>query len=147
MILIVTKKCCVCYLIKMRMRSINPKCTDNDSFRYSVLISLHYYDLNVHKERANQLDKYINNYNFNSNNPSKFEKNNPNISLTVYNENNEIIYNPKNKSNNKVHIIKINNKYHALEPEVDKFVQLKQLLKQFTHKELTEYILNNVTQS
>ena len=127
------------------MRTINPKCTDNDSFKYSILISLYYYDLNVHKERTNQLNKYINNYNFISNNYNDFEKNNPNISLTVYDEHNEILYEPINKSNNKAYIVKINNRYHALKPDKDKFVQLKQLLKQFTHKELTEYILNNVT--
>ena len=27
------------------MRSINPKCTNNESFKYSILISLHYYEL------------------------------------------------------------------------------------------------------
>ena len=129
------------------MKTINPKCTDADSFKYSVLISLHYYDLYNHKERINQLNKYINNYNFKSNDPSHFEKNNICISLTVYDENNEILYDSKNKSNNKAYITKINNRYHALKPDKDKFVQLKHLLKQFTHKELTEYILNNVTQS
>ena len=112
-----------------------------------MLISLHYYDLYNHKERINQLNKYINNYNFKSNDPSHFEKNNICISLTVYDENNEILYDSKNKSNNKAYITKINNRYHALKPDKDKFVQLKHLLKQFTHKELTEYILNNVTQS
>ena len=127
------------------MRTKNPKCTDNESFKYSILISLYYYDLNVHKERTNQLNKCINNYNFKSNNYNDFENNNPNISLTVYDEHNEILYEPINKSNNKAYIVKINNRYHALKPDKDKFVQLKQLLKQFTHKELTEYILNNVT--
>ena len=65
----------------------------------------------------------------------------------MYNEHNEIIYEPINKSNNKVIIIKINNRYHALKLDINKFIQLKQILKQFIHKELTEYILNNVTQS
>ena len=128
------------------MRTINPKCTDNGSFRYSILISLHYYDLNVHKERTNQVNKYISNYNFISNNYKDFE-NNKNISLTVYNEHNEILYEPINKSNSEAYIVKIDNKYHALKPDKDKFMQLKQLLKQFTHKELTDYILNNITQS
>ena len=27
------------------MKTINPKCTNDDSFKYSILISLHYYDL------------------------------------------------------------------------------------------------------
>ena len=128
------------------MKAINPKCTDADSFKYSILISLHYYDLYNHKERKNQLSKYINNYNFKSNSPSDFEKNNPYISLTVYDEHDEILYNSINKYKNRAYITKINNRYHALKPNNDKFVQLKQLLKQFTHKELTEYILNNVTQ-
>ena len=130
-----------------KMKTINPNCTDNDSFKYSIITSLHCYDLNAHKERTNQLDKYINNFNFKSNNYKDFENNNPYISLTIYNEHNEIIYKPFNKSNNKAFIIKINNRYHALKPDINKFIQLKQLLKQFTHKELTEYILNNVTQS
>ena len=131
----------------MRIRTLNPKCTDNDSFKYSIIISLHYYDLNAHKERTNQLNKYINNYNFKSNNPCDFEINSPNISLIVYNYLNEIIYNSKNKSNNKAYIIKINNRYYTLNPNKNKFIQLNQLLKQFTHKELTEYILNNIIQS
>ena len=44
-------------------------------------------------------------------------------------------------------MIKINNRYHALKPGIDEFVQLYQLLKQFTHKELTEFILNNIIRS
>ena len=76
------------------MKTINPKCTNNDSFKYSILISLYYYDLNSHKERTNQLNKYINNHNFISNNPSEFEYNNKHIELTIYNEFNEIIYKP-----------------------------------------------------
>ena len=115
--------------LHFKMKTINPTCTDADSFKYSVLISLHYHDLYNHKERINQL------------------KNNICISLTVYDEQNEILYNSKNKSNNKAYITKINSRYYALKPDKDKFVQLKHLLKQFTHKELTEYILNNVTQS
>ena len=67
--------------------------------------------------------------------------------LTVYNYLNEIIYNSKNKANNKAYIIKINNRYHALKPDINKFIKLKKLLKQFTHKELTEFILNYIIQS
>ena len=128
------------------MRTINPKCTNDDSFKYSILISLHYYDLYNHKERINQLNKYINNYNFKSNNPTEFENNNPYISLTVYDEYGELLYKSLNKSNNKAYITKIHNRYHALKPDKDKFIQLKQLSKQITHKELTEYTLNNVIQ-
>ena len=126
------------------MKTINARCMNDDTFKYSIIISLHYYDLNSHKERIKQLNKYVNNYNFKSNNYNDFEINNRNISLTVYNDINEIIYNPKNKSNNKAYIIKINNRYNALNPGKNKFIQLNQLLKQFTHKELTQYILNYI---
>ena len=77
------------------MKTINPKCTNEDSFKYWVIISLHYYELNKHKERINQLNKYLTIYNFKWNNYSEFENNNPNTSLTVCNELNEIIYEPK----------------------------------------------------
>ena len=49
------------------MRTINPKCTNENSFKYSILILLHYYELNNHPERITQLKKYISKYNFESN--------------------------------------------------------------------------------
>ena len=61
------------------MRTINPECISGNSFKYSILISLHYYGLNVHKERINQLNKYINSFNFISNNYRDFENNNNHI--------------------------------------------------------------------
>ena len=80
------------------MRTIKPKCTNEDSFKYSILISLHYNDLNSHKERINQLNKYINKYNFASTNYADFENNNPYISLTVYDDYAQVLY----KSNQKM---------------------------------------------
>ena len=80
------------------MRSINPKCSNNVSFKYSILISLHYYDLNSHPERINKLNKYINKYNFSRSNYRDFENNNQSIPLTGYNENKKIIYTTKNNT-------------------------------------------------
>ena len=77
------------------MKTVNPKCSNEDSFKYSILISLHYYYLNTHKETINKLNKYMNNYNFKSNNYITFE-NDSNISLNVYDENGKIIYNSNN---------------------------------------------------
>ena len=42
---------------KNNMRSINPKCTNNESFKYSVLISLHYDNLKHHPEKIKQLKR------------------------------------------------------------------------------------------
>ena len=92
------------------MRSINPKCTNNESFKYSILISLHYYELNNHPERINQLKKYIHRCNFTSSRYNDFENNNPSISLGVYDEYSQLLHKSNNQTNNnKATIIKINN--------------------------------------
>ena len=128
------------------MKSINPKCANEDSFKYSILISLYYYELNTHKERINQLNDYLNIHNFESNNYDTFEHNNPFISLTVYDENGKILHKSLNDTINKALIAKINNNiYHALKPNKNKYNQLKETLKQFTHKELSNFILNKVS--
>ena len=127
------------------MRSINPKCTNEDSFKYSIRISLHYYELNNHPERINQLKKYLNKYDFTYSTYIDFENNNPFISLTVYDKYGQLLHKSLSNSNNKAYIVKINNhRYHALKPHKDKYIQLKELLKQFTHKELKEYILSKI---
>ena len=43
------------------MRKINPKCSDIESFKYSILISLQYYDISFHPERITKLKPYENN--------------------------------------------------------------------------------------
>ena len=47
------------------MRKINPKSSDSDSFKYSILILLHYYDISLHSERISKLKLFENKYNFN----------------------------------------------------------------------------------
>ena len=43
------------------MRKINPKCSDIESFKYLILISLQYYDISFHPERITKLKPYENN--------------------------------------------------------------------------------------
>ena len=126
------------------MRSINPKCSNKNSVMYSIIIWLHYYELNNHPERIKPLNKYLNKYIFNSTEYNQFEKDNLSICLNVFNENNEQIYKSTNNSNKIEKIIKINNRYHAIKPQKDKHLKLEELLKSFTHKELTEYILTKL---
>ena len=128
------------------MISINSKCTNNESCKYLILISLHFYELNNHPERINQLKKYINKYNFTSSTYIDFEDNNPYISLSVYDENDQLLHKSKNQTNNnKASILKINNhRYYAIKPNKDKYTKLNILLKQFTHKEITNHILRKV---
>ena len=65
------------------MRKINTRSSNTDSFKYSILISLHYYDVSYHPERISKLkpfeNKYVTHITLN-----EFEINNPDISLTVF---------------------------------------------------------------
>ena len=49
---------------KRIMSKINPKSPDIDSFKYSILISLHHYDIYFHPERIPKLKAHENKYNF-----------------------------------------------------------------------------------
>ena len=74
------------------MRKINPKSSNFDSCKYSILISGHYYDISFHPERKSKLQPFENKYNFIHITPTEFEINNPNTSLTIFDENNKNIY-------------------------------------------------------
>ena len=127
------------------MRSINPKRTNNESFKYSILISLHYFDLRYHPERIKPLKTYEDEYNLTSSDYFDFENNNPCVSLTVYDEYGDILHKSVNSRNNKAYIVKMNNhRYHAIKPNKNKYIKLKYVLNLFTQKELNEYILNKV---
>ena len=88
---------------------MNPELLDIDSFKYSILISLHYYDISFHPERISKLKPFENKYNFIHITPDEFAVNNPNTSLTVFDENDKKIYSSKNNSTNKAQIIKLKN--------------------------------------
>ena len=99
------------------MRKINPKSNNNDSFKYSILISLHCYNIPSHREKPSKLNAYANNYNFSDTNPTNFEKNNPNISLNILHEDNGLIYTSNIDAVNKAYIVKIKEyRYAALKP-------------------------------
>ena len=129
------------------MRRINIISSNEDTFKYSILINLHYYDIKYNPERTTKLDKYAHNYNFNNNTPKQFELNNPNISSTIIDENNNTIYESINNSDTEAKIVKINNnRYAAIKPNKDKYTKLKEVLRLFTHKELSEYMMNKIIQ-
>ena len=123
------------------MGKINPKSSDIDSFKYSILISLHYYDIPYHRERISNLKQYENKYNFIHITPTQFEINNPNISLNIFKEDNQKIYASKNDTTNKAYIVKLkNNRYAAIKPLKNKYTQLDEILKCFSQTELKEYV-------
>ena len=74
------------------MRKINSEPSHIDSFKYSILISLHYYDIPNNPQRISNLNPYTHRYNFIHITRVQFEVNNPNISLNIFNENQEQIH-------------------------------------------------------
>ena len=125
------------------MRKINPKLSDIDLFKYSILTSLHCYDISFHPERISNLNPYDNNYNFLHITPTEFEINNSNVSLNIFNEGKKYIYASGNNSSHQVNIIQLkNNRYAAIKPLKNKYTQLNGILKSFSHMELKEYVLN-----
>ena len=124
------------------MRKKNPKSANIDSFKYSILISSHYYDISYHREKTSKLD-YTNNYNFTNTHPTDFERNNPNISLTILDENNKLIYRSNNDGFKKAYIVKINeHRYAAIKPTSDNLIKRKQLIKKMSHTELEQILIH-----
>ena len=113
------------------MRIINiSKSTNEESFKYSIFISLYYYDILCHPERITKFKPIQNKYNFTHNTPNEFELDKPSISLTIFDEDNKIIYFANNNSDNEAQIVKINKyRYAGIKPSKDYFIKLKQLLK------------------
>ena len=56
------------------MRIINPNSTDIDSFKYSILISLRYYDIPNNPQRISNVNKYESQYNFPCTEPIQLER-------------------------------------------------------------------------
>ena len=111
------------------MRKINPKCSDDESFMYSIIISLHYYDISHNPERISTLRPYIKNYDFTDITPQKFEVNNPDISLTVIDDDKNILYISHNISSIRAKIVKLkNNRYATIKPVKNKYIKLKEIL-------------------
>ena len=125
------------------MRTINLKSANIDSFKYSLLISLHYYDISYHREKTSKVGRYANNCNFANTHPTDFERNNPNISLTILDENNKLIYRSNNDGFKKAYTVKINEyRYAAIKPTSDNLIKRKQLIKKMSHTELEQILIH-----
>ena len=123
------------------IREINPKSNNNDSFKYSILTSLHYYDIPYHREKPSKLNVHANNYNFSETNLINFEKNNPNISLNILSEDNNLIYSSNNDCFKKAKMVKISEyRFAAIKTSSDNFI--KQLIKKVSHDELEEILIH-----
>ena len=87
-------------------------------------------------QRISKLKHFENNYNFTEILSNEFETINPNISLTIFDENKNRIYTSRNNSIIKAQIVKLqnDNRYAALKPFKNKFVKLGGILRSFSGK-------------
>ena len=129
------------------MRKINPNCRDVESFMYSIIISLHYYDISHNPERISALRPYIRIFGFTDITPQKFEVNNPDISLTVIDDDKNILYISHNISSIRAEIVKLkNNRYATIKSVKNKYIKLKEILRLFSHKEISDIIKQKIIQ-
>ena len=139
------KNLCAQIQCNIIMRKVNPKSSDEESFMYSILKSLHQYDISCNPERSSNLRPYINKYNFTDITAKGFEINNPDISLTIIDEDKNILYRPSNIGNNKAQVVKLkDNRYAAIKPIKNKYINLKEILQSFSHQEITSIIMQKI---
>ena len=127
------------------MSIINPKYSNEDSLKYSILLSLHYYDISHNSERITKPWKYEHQNNFTHNTPREFETDNPNISLTLVDDNNNIIYHSTNNTSTKAKIVKItDNRYAGIKPTKNKYIKFIEFIKSCTHEEIRDMIMEKI---
>ena len=102
--------------INKKLHLINIKCNDSDSFKYSILLYLYYYNIINNYNRPTEIDKnsdpYIHIY-FNRNNDIYlFEKDNLFIDLLIIDINNKPTFLTRNNAKIEVLIILIIQTYN-----------------------------------
>ena len=108
------------------MRLINIKCNDSDSFKYSILLYLYYYNIKNNYLRLTEINKHNNPYiqiYFNENNDIyQFEKDNTFIDLFIIDINDKLIFLTCNNAKIKVTIVKLNDHRYLLQkPTIECF--------------------------
>ena len=101
---------------------LNPKSNDTRIFQYSFTLSLYYKEIGNNLYRITKIKPYVNNFNGNNINfpPTKedsqtFEINNENISLNIYQFNNENISQiyKSNYDKKEVNLLLLKNKHYV----------------------------------
>ena len=108
------------------MRLINIKCNDNDSFKYSILLYLYYYNIKNNYLMPTEINKHSNRYMqiyFNEiNDIYQFEKDNTFIDLLIIDINDKAIFLTRNNAKMEVTIVKLNDhRYLLYKPSIECF--------------------------
>ena len=109
------------------MRWINIICTDKESFKYSVLLYIYYYNIKKNRATVSQLINNINTYidiKFNKNSDiEQFERVNTHISLFITNIDGIPLFFTCNNATIQVNIVKLNDyRYSLVKPSIKRFM-------------------------
>ena len=108
------------------MRLINIYCNDSNSFKYSILLYLYYYNIKKNHGRISQLNNNVNPYisiEFNKNSDiAQFEHDNSHISLFIIDINGEPLFLTRNNAAIKGTTVKLNdNRDTIIKPPLHRF--------------------------
>ena len=120
------------------MRKINPKFSNKNSFRNSILMLLHHQDISNHPERTSNSTPYE------STKPNEFEHNIPTTSVNIYTEQLKQVHTPKNFLSNQANILFINDRYITINPIKNTYTKLNNIFSQTEHNKSKQYILNKI---
>ena len=114
------------FIVKTKTRLININCNDKESFKYSILLYLYYYNIQNNHGRVVQLNNNLKPYihiNFNENNDIlQCEKDNPLIDLFIIDINSDPLFLTRNNADIKITILKLNNNRFSLhKPSIECF--------------------------
>ena len=109
-----------------KLHLTNIQCNDNDSFKYSILLYLYYYNMKNNYNRPSEMHKHRNPYihiYFNRNNDIyQFEHDNTFIDLLIIDINDKPIFLTRSNAKIEVTIVKLNDhRYSLYKPKTECF--------------------------
>ena len=107
---------------------INIICIDKESFKYSVLLYIYYYNIKKNRAKVSQLINNVNPYidiRFNKNSDIvQFERDNTHISLFITDSEGNPLFFTRNNATTQVHIVKLNNyRYSLVKPSIKRHMR------------------------
>ena len=109
------------------MRLINIICTDKESFKYSVLLYIYYYNIKENRAKVSQLINNINPHidiKFNENSDKvQFERDNSHINLFIIDIDGNPVFLIRNNGSIQVTMVKLNdNRYTLVKPSIKRYI-------------------------
>ena len=106
---------------------INIICIDKESFKYSVLLYIYYYNIKKNRAKVSQLINNVNPYidiRFNKNSDIvQFERDNTHISLFITDSEGNPLFLTRNNGSTQVTIVKLNDyRYSLVEPSIKHYM-------------------------